>query len=229
MQQDDPAASATGSATATSVSRWTATSASKPASLLLGYNGALATVDAHRTELDGLVKQQHKVSAIWRDTRLRDELLKYLREGRDDLVYLFCHARGGVADPAISPPALEFQETTTSKPVFINAADFRGVKLAKHPLVFLNGCNTAAFSPDALSPFIRKLVRDCDVAGVIGTEIPVFELLAGEMASQFLKRFLDGQQAGQALLASRLNLLARGNPLGLVYTLYGVAELTLVQ
>ncbi|RTM13598.1 MAG: hypothetical protein EKK33_10580 [Bradyrhizobiaceae bacterium] len=229
LQQDDPAASATGSATATSVSRWTATSASKPASLLLGYNGALATVDAHRTELDGLVKQQHKVSAIWRDTRLRDELLKYLREGRDDLVYLFCHARGGVADPAISPPALEFQETTTSKPVFINAADFRGVKLAKHPLVFLNGCNTAAFSPDALSPFIRKLVRDCDVAGVIGTEIPVFELLAGEMASQFLKRFLDGQQAGQALLASRLNLLARGNPLGLVYTLYGVAELTLVQ
>jgi len=32
--------------------------------------------------------------------------------------------------------------------------------LTHHPLFFLNGCNTAAFSPDALSPFIRKLVRD---------------------------------------------------------------------
>ena len=81
----------------------------------------------------------------------------------------------------------------------------------------------------ALSPFIRKLVRDCDVAGAIGTEIPVFELLAGEMAFQFPSRFLDGQAAGKALLESRRDPLARGDPLGLAYTLYAVAELTPVQ
>ncbi len=67
---------------------------------------------------------------------------------------------------------------------------------------------------------------------MIGTEIPVFELLAGEMARLFLKRFLGGGEAGKAgkaLLESRLDLLARGNPLGLVYTLYAIAELALVQ
>lgn len=226
-QQDETVTST--SATAAPAMRWTATSAGKPASLLLGYNGALATVEAHRTELDELVKKPRKVSAVWRNTNQRDAFLKYLRQGPADLVYLFCHARGGAGDPTGSPPALEFQETATSQPDLIDAADFRGVKLANHPLVFLNGCNTAAFSPDALSPFIRKLVRDCDVAGVIGTEIPVFEPLAGEMATQFLTRFLDGDEAGKAILESRLDLLARGNPLGLVYTLYAAAELALVQ
>src|SRR5579862_6245894 len=48
------------------------------------------------------------------------------------------------------------------------------------------GCNTAAFSPDALSPFISKFIRDCAAAGAIGTEIPVWEQLAGEVARLFL-------------------------------------------
>jgi hypothetical protein len=69
------------------------------------------------------------------------------------------------------------------------------------------------------------LVRDCDAAGALGTEIPVFEVFAGEVACQFLSRFLDGQKAGEALLGIRRELLARGNPLGLIYTLYAVAEL----
>jgi hypothetical protein len=45
---------------------------------------------------------------------------------------------------------------------------------------------------DALSPFIRKLVRDCDAAGAIGTEIPVLELLAGEAVSHALPRWRKG-------------------------------------
>jgi hypothetical protein len=54
-------------------------------------------------------------------------------------------------------------------------------------------------------------------------------LLAGEVARQFLFRFLDGAKAGEALLNVCRDLLARGNPLGLVYTLYAVAELAIVQ
>lgn len=232
-QQDGSAvpAAAAPAVPAIPATRWSTTSAARPANLLLGYNGALATIDTHRAELGAMI-QEIKTSAVWSETKRRDALLKLLRQGHADLVYLFCHARGGDADPKVRPPALEFQETEASPPALINAADFRGVKLRNHPLVFLNGCNTAAFSPDALSPFIRKLILDCDVAGVIGTEIPVFELLAGEMARLFLKRFLAGGEdgkAGKALLGSRLDLLARGNPLGLVYTLYALAELALVQ
>ena len=147
-----------------------------------------------------------------------------------DIVYLFCHARGGLADPATRPPALELQDSVSTGPSFIRAAALAsGLRLTHHPLVILNGCNTAAFSPDALSPFIRTLVRDCEAAGALGTEIPVFEVLAGEVACQFLTRFLDRQKAGEALFGIRRNLLARGNPLGLVYTLYAVAELEITQ
>ena len=103
------------------------------------------------------------------------------------------------------------------------------MKLTHHPLVVLNGCNTAKFRPDALSPFIRHLMRDCEAAGVLGTEMPVFELLAGKVAIDFLGRFLNGEPAGPALLAVRRALMAGGNPLGLAYTLYAVSELKITQ
>jgi hypothetical protein len=48
-------------------------------------------------------------------------------------------------------------------------------------------------------------------------------------ARLFLTRFLDGAKAGEAFLDVRRDLLARGNPLGIVYTLCAVAELAMVQ
>jgi hypothetical protein len=207
--------------------RKSTTTAGNPAKLLIGYNAGLATADTHLTALQALLPRR-VVATTWQDESRRDEFLEELKLGTIDLVYLFCHARGGAADLTVRPPALELQ-AKDCPPALIRAAAFSGVNLTHNPLFFLNGCNTAAFSPDALSPFIRKLVRDCGAAGAIGTEIPVFELLAGEVARLFLTGFLDGAKAGEALLDVRRNLLARGNPLGLVYTLYAVAELAIVQ
>ena len=96
-----------------------------------------------------------------------------------------------------------------------------------HPLVFLNGCGTVGYSPDALSPFIDKLVQDRGAAGVIGTEISVWEALASEFAKLFIEAFLKGAGAGEALLQARRALLSQRNPLGLVYTLYAAADLIL--
>jgi hypothetical protein len=206
--------------------RQSTTLAGTPANLLIGYNSGLVTAPAHVAALQALLPR--RLVATWRDENRRDEFLEELKRGTIDLVYLFCHPCGGVADPTVKPPALELQ-AANSPPALIRAAAFAGVHLTHHPLFFLNGCNTAASSPDALSPFIPKLVRDCEAAGAIGTEIPVFELLAGEVARLFLARFLDGAKAGEALLDVRRDLLARGNPLGLVYTLYAVAELAMVQ
>ena len=206
------------------------TSAGNPVRLLLGYNAALGTAKAHRAELHALLAKC-KLKAVWNnEVNSGDAFLAALGAAEPDLVYLFCHARGGLADPATRPPALELQEAVGREPSLIRAADLAtGLQLTHHPIVILNGCNTAVFSPDALSPFIRHLVRDCEAAGVLGTEIPVFELLASEVARQFLTRFLDGESAGKALLDIRLDLLARGNPMGLAYTLYAVAELKIVQ
>ena len=111
--------------------------------------------------------------------------------------------------------------------VFIDTSQLAPVTWENRPLVFINGCETAGFAPDALSPFIVKFVEDFGAAGVIGTEVPVWEPLARELAELFLPLFLGGMPAADALLAARRALWARHNPLGLVYTLYGPADLTL--
>lgn len=78
-------------------------------------------------------------------------------------------------------------------------------------------------------------MRDSGASGAIGTEIPVYEDLAAEFASLFLRRFLAGKgtagngTAGIAMLESRLEMLGRLNPLGLAYTLYGFSNLAITQ
>jgi hypothetical protein len=127
-------------------------------------------------------------------------------------------------------PYLAFQDPQQSKPGTIKAAALdvdEAHRWTHHPLVFLNGCRTAGFSPKALSPFIVKLTEGRGAAGVIGTEISVWEPLASEMALAFLEKFLTGTPAGEALLIARRALLAKYNPLGLVYTLYAAANLSL--
>jgi hypothetical protein len=229
QEADDAATGSTGTASAPVAVRRLVTSAARPMGLLFGYNPELGTAAAHSAELDTLLTSS-KLAGIWKRETDGDVLLTALRRGDADLVYLFCHARGGKADPTVRPPALVFREGGTGPPSLIRpGALASGVCLSHHPLVILNGCNTAVFSPDALSPFIRTLVRDAQAAGVLGTEIPVFEVLASEVARLFLARFLAGKSAGEALLEVRHDLLARGNPMGLAYTLYAVAELTLVQ
>jgi hypothetical protein len=52
-------------------------------------------------------------------------------------------------------------------------------------------------------------------------------MLATEVAIAFLRDFLDHKTAGEALLHARRALLAKHNPLGLAYTLYGSADLKL--
>jgi hypothetical protein len=101
--------------------------------------------------------------------------------------------------------------------------------MGSFPLVLLNGCGTVGFSPDALSPFIVKFVNDRGAAGIIGTEVVVWEELATDFAAFFLEKFLSGQSAGEALLATRRALIANYNPLGLVYTLYAAAHLMIDQ
>jgi CHAT domain len=204
------------------------TVAGTPFNVLMGLNYALITAEEHRTELISILgDRKHK--AVCHEQSEADAFLVALQKADADLVYLFCHARGGLADPATKIPTLELQEPAGAPSFILRETLASGVDLTHHPLVILNGCNTAAFSPDALSPFIRNLVRDCAAAGVLGTEIPVFEVLAGEVARQFLTRFLDDRPAGEALLDVRRDLIARGNPLGLAYTLYAVSELGIRQ
>jgi hypothetical protein len=163
------------------------------------------------------------------ETTNRDALTQALKVDDVDLVYLFCHARGGRADPGVDPPYLELQGLADPAPGRINPAELNSFPWGHAPLVFFNGCNTGLFSPDALSPFINAVVRDSKASGAVGTEIPVFEELAAEVATLFLERLFKGVPAGQALLETRLEMLGRLNPLGIAYALYAFSGLTIVQ
>ncbi len=198
------------------------------AHLLAGLNLGLATAAQHAQELDALLVAG--VTATWKaKASTRDAIIQHLKDQELDLVYFYCHARGGIADPAADPPYLEFEDTATRRVEQITSDALDADPWTHSPLVMLNGCGTAGFSPDALSPFVIKLVQDRGAAGVVGTEIPVSEGLAAETAITFLSAVLSGQQAGPALLATRRSLLAKRNPLGLVYVLYGPADLELVR
>ena len=202
----------------TPVAEVDAVESGKPARLLAAFNGSLALAQAHLAQLEKL----ETWSTEFAGPRVRGQL----QRPDLDLIYLYCHARGGAGDPSGMQPCLEFVDDARA-PVPVAPADLVDDEhaWAHHPLVVLNGCGTVGFSPDALSPFLPILVDDRGAAGLLGTEISVWEQLAGEFAEHFLAAFLAGRPAGAALLEARRRLLAQRNPLGLAYTLYANADL----
>ncbi|MFF0473516.1 CHAT domain-containing protein [Streptomyces sp. NPDC004284] len=94
------------------------------------------------------------------------------------------------------------------------------------PLVFLNGCHTADRDPASWLGFVDTFI-ELSASGVIGTEITVDQALAGEFAELFWEALLAGQEVGPALHRVRMELLRKGNVLGLAYTAYCSAALRL--
>ena len=196
-----------------------------PAQLMAGLNFGLHLTNAHEVEDLDPLPAKLKIPAAWISKESgRKEIIDSLRNPNLHLIYFYCHARGGQADITIKYPYLEFEDKHRMIGQ-ITSGQLPAVQWQNGPLVVLNGCGTAAFSPDALSPFVYKLVQDRGAAGVIGTEIPISEDLAREFARSFLEDFFNGKPAGAALLGVRQKLLAMNNPLGLVYVLYSAADL----
>jgi len=96
------------------------------------------------------------------------------------------------------------------------------------PLVFIDGCHTIALGPKETYNLVQAFVERGG-AGVIGTDVTIFEPLACDFALGFLRRFLAGVPADEAVRTTRLELLKTGNPLGLVYTPFVLAGLALVE
>jgi hypothetical protein len=99
------------------------------------------------------------------------------------------------------------------------------------PLVFINGCHTAALSPEQLVTFVNAFAG-AEAAGVVGTEIAVAQPVASEFAQLFYMHLMAGVSragltVGQALRRARFDLLAKGNVTGLVYTAFCSMDLVL--
>ena len=94
----------------------------------------------------------------------------------------------------------------------------------RRPLVILNGCD---IRPDLLAGVVDAFVNSLRGAGVIATEIAVESRAAQYAAETLLGRLWSGDTAGDALRAMRWRLLGFGSVLGLAYTPYCDAFLTL--
>jgi hypothetical protein len=160
-----------------------------------------------------------------------DSLQDVLSEPAVEVLYFYCHCMsepmpGGSA----SSPYLKIGADGRFYPQDITAwsDELWGEDHWRitSPLVFINGCHTAELSPELLTNFVDtfSMVR---AGGVIGTEIAVDQALAAEVAETFFRSFARNETVGKAIRLTRLELLRKGNLLGLCYTPYCLAELRL--
>ena len=159
-----------------------------------------------------------------------DPFLLRLRTVSPHLVYFYCH--GGVRAGSFNP----FLQVGADDEIDPSNWLSEGIEwTGPNPLVFINGCHTTSLNPEVTLDFVSSFVQTSGAAGVIGTEITIFEPLAVRFAEECFKRFIgaaphtERMPIGKAVRGARLELLKLGNPLGLVYIPYAVATLRLEE
>jgi hypothetical protein len=160
----------------------------------------------------------------WHYADTRDATLDLLKTTQPHVVYFYCH--GGLANNVpyiqVGPP--------TERGITRDNLRFQDIYWeAPRPLVFINGCHTTAVEPEQALELVSGFVGTAGAAGVIGTEITVFEPLARAFAEACLGFFVGGEEIGAAVRRARLALLKVGNPLGLAYIPFVLASLRLTR
>ena len=161
----------------------------------------------------------------WNYAESRAATFEYMKNKAPQLVYFYCH--GGLENNA---PYIKVGPQTEDKFTRANLRAYHIRWTNPRPLVFINGCHTTAVEPEQALEFVSAFVETANASGVIGTEITVFEKLARKFAEDCLQRFVvEGQSIGEAIRGARLARLKEGNPLGLVYIPFVMANLKLKQ
>ncbi|MFI6567421.1 CHAT domain-containing protein [Streptomyces sp. NPDC050534] len=148
-----------------------------------------------------------------------------------DIVYFYCHCGYDVrSDTAAADRYLDLGGVRM-QPLDINMWA-RTVWDDPHwprrrPLVVLNGCHTTESTSGTLNSFVPAFTTLAGASGVLGTEVTLEQGLAGWAMEELLARLLSGATIGEALHGTRWAMLRRGNVMGLAYTAYCLANLTL--
>ncbi len=167
-----------------------------------------------------LQRLQERLS--WQYADNRKDTIDMMLANRSAVLYFYCH--GGSLDDIPYIQVGSPQEHVITRDL-LRSRDIFWERY--QPLVFINGCETTALEPEIALDLVTGFVETCNAAGVIGTEVTVFEPLATAFAESCLKHFLQGVPIGEAVRRSRLALLRQGNPLGLVYVPFVLASLSL--
>jgi hypothetical protein len=184
---------------------------------------AAASADPTLRLRDGHLRRIQQIAADrWHFAWSRTDLFDLFQTIEPSVVYLYGH--GGKRDRAAYFTVGSEADGPIIRASLRGRADWRRTR----PLVFLNGCHSAALAPDAAFSYATGFLQTAHASAVVGTEIAVFERLAVVFAEDCLRRFVtDRRPLGEAVLATRLALLDADIPLGLAYLAFGPPELTL--
>jgi hypothetical protein len=153
-----------------------------------------------------------------------DDVVQTLHRADLPLIYFYCHGGAVRAQPQSALEAFLAVGSSDRYQIRPGTLDNEKYWWANAPLVLINACKSAALEPALLGDFVQKFAEH-GAAGVIGTEVSVWEPLAVEVAESFFQAFLQGDPVGKILLDLRHRLLQKYNPLGLIYTNYCSADL----
>lgn len=180
-------------------------------------NGKTEFVAGVATNLDRLDEHMKKLKTLsgnlgWHYSEKRAEIISLLKGIKSHIIYFYCHGEFGKNN------TLFLQVGNGNE--YIEGSILRANHILwenPSPLVFINGCHTTAVDPEQAINLVQDFIGSGG-AGVIGTEITIFEPLACNFAEECLRLFLSGDSSiGEAVRNARLKLLKEGNPLGLVY------------
>ena len=182
------------------------------------------STDKNFVERSSHEQRLQQMGVGWEYADSRDEALDMLKATESQIVYFYCH--GGLTDKGFPYLSLGSTDSDWFTRGNLRARRIRWQKV--RPLVFINGCHTTQITPERALDFVSGFVETSGAAGVIGTEITIFEPIATQFAEECLRRFLfEKQTLGEAVRGARLHMLKNGNPLGLVYIPYALPALKL--
>ncbi|NJN19814.1 MAG: CHAT domain-containing protein [Oscillochloris sp.] len=212
-----------------------------PLTALAGYNRSLDAA-AGRAVTAEQATALANLGLFTREVPDEAALRSAFAAGSDvDLVYLYCHVVNaqpgqqlvgaeGMLPPGVGATRIILTEGTHALTLdaLSRAAPLDGTpRLRAGPLVLLNACGSAALSPlsyDGLAPYLL----DLGARAVVGTETDTPVVFGAAFGPQLLNALIrQGQPLGAALRATRRHFAAEPyfNHLGLLYTLYGTADL----
>jgi hypothetical protein len=196
----------------------------------LGMNVNRAAIDAVLTEpqLNRIRNLAPGVGTIERFTE--SAVLDALRgkSGHGQLEYFYCHAAvDGNEQGDFDRSYIGLTSATKGLTLEDIKLATAGTQLEQRPVVFLNACESARMDGRFYDGFVPKFLA-MGARAVVGTDCEAPSLLAAHVGMAFLEGFLEARPVGQIMLEQRKRLIdSYRNPLGLIYRVFGDADVRL--
>lgn len=204
---------------------------------VIPVSGQLDVIFIQNTKLNPKITSNHihalqqKLGSLWTAMTSLEATKSALERPGPQIVYFYVHGKKLEESLTTRTSLLVGNDEEITPDTITTWHRYIWSKIPDHwcissPLIFINGCHTADLLPDSPVSFVNVFCRAA-AAGVIGTEITISQQVASEIGKTFFTYLVTKTGAGEALRLARLSLLNKGNLLGLVYTAYCAAELTL--